>query len=90
MKEGQMNDKINRWRGLNQINTILTGLNTQLDGLNNNYVIIQNVEIERSDKYLADLEFFKNKYINFTIKNPNPINKSPEQLRPIYISVIII
>jgi hypothetical protein len=90
MKEGQMNDKIDRWRGLNQINTILTGVTEQLDVLNKNYGMIQNVEIDKSDKYLADLESFKNKYIDFTIKNPNPINRSPAELQPIYISVKII
>ena len=64
MKDGQMNTNIPRWHGLKEINSILTGTLNNIDDLNNNYPSIEGIQSDNADSYIADLNGFRNKYIN--------------------------
>ncbi len=90
MRDGQMQDQIPKWHGLNKINSILTDTLNNMDELYKNYPNIENINPNNTDSYLNELDVIRNKFYNLTIKNPNPIKdvkKNSDSLEPVYISV---
>jgi hypothetical protein len=90
IRDGQMQTTIPRWQGFNQINSILTGTLNNMDDLYKNYPNIEDIKLDSPESYISDLADFRDKFNNFTIVNPNPINETRNNLsilEPNYISV---